>query len=235
MSELVIGMTEGRMFDLYANWIIGKDNIKIIPLGYNRNNADELNKCDGIVFTGGEDVHPKYYHREDYLQYCKPPDFDEQRDAFEWQLLVQLQQRPLPLLGICRGLQLINVFYGGTLIPDIVTWGKFIHTKFADDTERYHKIVIDENSTLKNIVNETGGIVNTIHHQSADKIAKGLAVAALSVDGVVEAIEKKDDTLYAAFMCLIQWHPERMTDPKSPMVAPLRKKFLEEVIKFQLI
>lgn len=233
MSKLMIGITEGRRFELYAAWIKGNDDVEIIPLSYQRNNADTLGKCSGIVFTGGEDVHPKYYHRVDDLVYCNPSDISEQRDAFEWELLTQLQKNPLPLLGICRGLQMVNVFYDGTLIPDIVTWGKFSHTKFSEGKDRYHKVIVDEHSALKNIVNVTEGIINSAHHQSADKIGKGLAVSALSVDGVVEAIERKDGSLYNSFLCLVQWHPERMEHQESPLAQPLRKKFIEEVQKFQ--
>lgn len=224
-----IGMTDGRMYALYANWIKGNDDsLEIIRIGYGLNNFEEVKKCDAMVFTGGEDVHPKYYNQLDYLTYCMPVDFDERRDEFELKLMQYLQAEPIPLLGICRGLQLINVFFGGTLIPDLPAWGKFNHAKLPNGSLSDHIVYVNPQSQLFDFVACTEGLINSLHHQSADKIGKGLVASAISRDGVVEALEKKNPG-EAPFLCLVQWHPERMEDIKSPFVKNIREAFLEAI------
>jgi len=228
-NKRIIGMTDGRMYDLYANWIKGEDEgIEIIRIGYALDNLSEVEKCQAMVFTGGEDVHPRYYGRLDYLPYCVPVDFDEQRDAFEWKLLEYVEQQKLPVLGVCRGLQLINVFHGGTLIPDIPSWGKFHHAKLPNGNPREHSIDVDPQSQLFGLVQCTKGMVNSLHHQSADKIGGGLVTSAISKDGVVEALEWKNQQ-DKPFLCLVQWHPERMADTESPFVSKIRNTFLDSV------
>ncbi len=226
-------MTDGRMYEQYADWVVGHAaDVEIIRLGYALDNFGEVEKCQGLVFTGGEDVHPSYYGKLEYLSYCSPPDFDERRDEFEFQLLRYTLNRPMPLLGVCRGLQLINVFHGGTLIPDIPSWGKFDHaTKLPDGKERDHTIYVDNHSQLYGIIGQSEGTVNSLHHQSAGKIGKGLAASAMSIDGVVEALEWKELQKHA-FMCLVQWHPERMEDHEAPFVKNIRETFIKEVKEF---
>lgn len=224
-----IGITDGRMFDLYADWISnGDEDIELIRLGYAFDNLNAIEHCQALFFTGGEDVHPSCYNRMDYLPYCDPPDFNRKRDAFEWELLKRAVEKKLPILGICRGLQLINVFYGGTLIPDIPSWGKFNHAKAPDGHPRNHPVKVDRYSNLYNIVKQEAGEINSLHHQSADRIGKGLVATALSPDGVVEALERKPG-MNEPFLLLVQWHPERM-DPDSPFVRNIREIFLYEVM-----
>ncbi|WP_051292785.1 gamma-glutamyl-gamma-aminobutyrate hydrolase family protein [Olivibacter sitiensis] len=231
MSKCKIGMTDGRMYELYAQWVSSySEDIEIIRLGYRFDNLEQVKACQALVFTGGEDVHPRRYGRLDYLTYCIPEDFDEQRDDFEWALLQYAEQYPLPILGICRGLQLINVFHGGTLIPDIPTWGKFNHAKGTDGLPREHGIQLDVHGQLYRITGEAMGVVNSLHHQSADRIGKGLVASALSPDGIVEAIEQKEME-GKPFFLLVQWHPERMTDIESPFVRNIGEAFVASVIQ----
>lgn len=228
-EKLIIGMTDGRMYDLYAQWIQRLDTaVEIIRLGYALDNLHEVAKCQGLVFTGGEDVHPKRYGKEAYLTYCEALDFDEQRDDFELKLLRHVHEQQLPVLGICRGLQLINVFYGGTLIPDIPSWGKFNHAKLPDGKLPEHEIHVNPNALIYAITGCKVGRVNSMHHQSADRIGRGLLVSALSTDGVVEAIERIDPNS-GSFLCLIQWHPERMEDKDSVFVTNIGEAFLTAV------
>ncbi|MGK6350232.1 gamma-glutamyl-gamma-aminobutyrate hydrolase family protein [Parapedobacter sp. DT-150] len=228
MSKTVIGMTDGRMYDLYANWLLSlTDQVAIVRLGYRFANLRDIEQCQGLVFTGGEDVHPSRYQGEAYLPYCVPEDFDIRRDEFEFQLLEHAVKRPLPILGICRGLQLVNVFFGGSLIPDLPRWGKFEHGKLPDGTLREHPVMVDPYSQLSDITGRREGMVNSLHHQSADKIGDGLVVAAISPDGVVEAIERKEKQ-GMPFLCLIQWHPERMADTDNPFVSNILTAFVTE-------
>ncbi len=224
-----IGMTDGRMYDLYADWIKGNDSdVELIQLGYRLDNLQQVHSCNAVVFTGGEDVHPSLYGKEDYLEYCEPPDFDRKRDAFEWQLLDLCLRSRLPLLGICRGMQLMNVFYGGTLIPDLPSWTKFDHAKDALGKPREHSVRVDPYSSLYECLQQKKGMINSLHHQSVDRIGKGLLVSSLSDDGVAESLEKRNRIETDPFLLAVQWHPERM-DRNDPFVKPLRTSFLEKV------
>jgi len=235
MSKVYIGMTDGRMFDLYADWMTSfSADIEIIRLGYQLGNFEAVERCQGLVFTGGEDVHPQHYGRLDYLDYCVPSDFDIQRDTFELRLLHYVAKHPLPVLGICRGLQLINVYYGGTLIPDLPTWGKFNHAKLSNGDARDHVVRVDTYSLLFRMVQSEQGIINSLHHQSADRLGTGLVASAVSQDGVVEAIEWKEP-VGKPFLCLVQWHPERMKGSDTAFMRAPGEGFLEAVIEHKAI
>lgn len=225
MKSLTIGLTDCSKYDLYNNWILNyHPEVKTLRLSWKDDSFSQINACHGIVLTGGEDVHPRFYHRPEWLQYCYAGDVSEERDELEWKVLEYSQNEELPVLGICRGLQIANVFFGGTLIPDIPTWGKFDHSKLPDDTDRYHIVKVDPASALFGLVQEKEGLINSNHHQSVGKVGNGLIVSALSEDGVVEALERRGAGPY---LSLVQWHPERMNDPESPFVKNIRRAFFE--------
>jgi putative glutamine amidotransferase len=228
VKEKVIGISAGRKYDNYLRWIVQNDDVKVIRLSHEDNNLNEISGCHGIVLSGGEDVHPRFYNKPEYVKEYNLDDFDEARDEFEWKVLDHVQKNGLPLLGICRGLQLTNVFMGGTLVPDIVTAGKPDHTKFGEGKDRYHDIKLSDYSFLKEISGVDSGKVNSAHHQCADKLGDGLVVNALSADGVIEGLELKARADKPFFM-LVQWHPERMTDAGSPLTKNIRDKFLQSI------
>lgn len=122
------------------------------------------------------------------------------------------------------GLQIANVFFGGSLIPDIPAWGKFNHSKLPDNTDRYHAVKVDPDSALFHLLQQKEGRINSNHHQSVEKVGNGLIVSALSEDGVVEALERRGPGPY---LSLVQWHPERMNDQESPFVKNIRQAFFE--------
>ncbi|KQS41610.1 gamma-glutamyl-gamma-aminobutyrate hydrolase family protein [Pedobacter sp. Leaf194] len=229
MAKKIIGVTDCSKFDIYSNWILSYDeNIQVVKLGYKLNNFEEIEKCQGILLTGGEDVHPKFYKMPEYYSYCYEDDVDEQRDEFEFRVMEYTEKNGIPLLGICRGMQVGNVFFGGTLIPDIATWGKFDHSKMPDKSDRYHEVLVNPTSWLSTIVNTDRGLVNSNHHQSTDRTGKGLVVSAISPDGVTEAMER----LYPdgkAFLLFVQWHPERLKDRQSPFSRNLHEAFINAV------
>lgn len=231
MSQKIrIGVTDCSKYHNYANWIADYGpTIEIVHLTYTPQNLKDLATCDGVLLTGGEDVHPRFYHQPEMYRYCYAEDVSEARDEYEWKVLEYTQAHKLPVLGICRGLQIANVFFGGTLIPDIPTWGKYNHSKLPDDSDRYHAVAVDPNSWLYQIVGKEEGLVNSNHHQSAGQIGKGLIVSAFSPDGVVEALERKDPK--DAFLCLVQWHPERMKDQQSNFVQKVRSAFIQAIEK----
>ncbi len=221
--SIVIGITDCSKYQNYHKWIAAESGVEVIQLSHQQGNASAVEKCNGIVLTGGEDVHPSYYGREDYLPYCE---VNEERDAFEWKVLELVEKHKRPLLGICRGLQIANVFYGGTLIPHLPSFGKFDHAE-GERGDRYHDIYVDCNSRLMTFLNVLTGEVNSAHHQAADRIAPGFVANALSPDGVVEGIEREAGK-EGAFLQLVQWHPERMKDPGSAFSGQLKLVFLEQ-------
>lgn len=229
-QKIVIGVTDCSKYANYSNWISGYgEQVEVIKLSYKAKNFDDIKKCQSVLLTGGEDVHPRFYNKPEYYNYCYADDVSEARDEFELKVLQYTEANHIPVLGICRGLQIANVFFGGTLIPDIPTWGKFNHSKLPDDSDRYHKIAVDPSSWLYSIIDRQEGTVNSNHHQSADRIGDGLIVSAFSPDGVVEALERKDPE-GKSFLCLVQWHPERMNDQESNFVKNIREAFVEAVM-----
>ncbi|MGN6495026.1 MAG: gamma-glutamyl-gamma-aminobutyrate hydrolase family protein [Agriterribacter sp.] len=228
---MIIGVTDCSKYANYANWVLAyAPDVQVKKLTWRPSNLKEIKSCDGVVLTGGEDVHPRFYGRPDFYEYCYKDDVSEARDEFEWKVLEYTEANHIPVLGICRGLQIANAFFGGTLIPDISTWGKYNHSKMPDDSDRYHQVTVDPASWLYSIIGEEKGSVNSNHHQSADQVGKGLVVSAFSPEGVIEAIERKDAAA-GAFLCLVQWHPERMKDQNSNFVKNIRKAFVEECRK----
>jgi len=225
--EMIIGITDCGSYKNYESWILKEPGIQIIKLSHKANNLRDIVLCDGIILSGGEDIHPRLYDRPEYLKYCE--DIVEERDQFEWNVLEHTEKNQVPVLGICRGLQVANVFFGGTLIPDIPSFGKFNHSKFPKE-DRYHDIQVDPDSHLCRIAGTKAGIVNSAHHQSADLIGKGLVVNSISPEGIVEGIERKK-LEGKAYLMLVQWHPERMTDQENVFTKNVKDSFLAEARK----
>lgn len=219
-DKLTIGVTDCSKYPNYERWVAatGAAVVKLSPV---ENNLSDIGKCDGIILSGGEDVHPRFYNKNEYLELCQ--EVDERRDEFEWKVLEYTKQNDLPLLGICRGLQMANVFFGGTLIPHIPAFNSSDHS-MTGSKDRYHTVKVDPKSRLKTIVGVGSGEINSAHHQSADRIGKGLVVNAVSEDGIIEGIEGENARPY---LQLVQWHPERMNDLQSTFSANIRKSFLE--------
>ncbi len=251
-----IGITDcGEKYPIYENWILSQNSkskpIQTIKLSYQFDNFEEIKQCDGVVLTGGEDIHPRFYKKtavevSQYLELCNPNFMDERRDEFEWQICKYIFENKVPVLGICRGLQLVNVFLGGTLIPDIPTAGKSNHSKFYEGKDRYHEVSILPDSKLSKITNCTIGSINSAHHQSANIIAKSLKVNALSDDKIVEGLEYFDfgqsaiEPSSAAsttlshrnnhYLMLVQWHPERIANAEENSFSyKLRQDFLNNI------
>jgi len=229
-DKIIIGVTDCSKFDIYSNWVLSYDNrIEVIQLGYKLDNFDDIEKCEGIVLTGGEDIHPRFYNHPEYKQYCYDDDVDEKRDEFEFRVLEYTEKNQIPVLGICRGMQVGNVFFGGTLIPDIPAWGKFDHGKMPDKTDRYHEIIVNDSSWLNTIVNTSKGFVNSNHHQSTNLTGKGLVVSAISPDGITEAMERLHPN-GKSFLLFVQWHPERLKDQQSAFSKNLHVAFINAII-----
>jgi putative glutamine amidotransferase len=160
----------------------------------------------GVVLLGGGDVDPSRYHQKPHPEvYGIEPD----RDDLEFDLARRALDLGLPLLAICRGLQVVNVLLGGTLIqhlPDVPGTGAHGRPT-TDGAPALHKVIVEPGSRLAAAIGGATVIENctSIHHQAADQVAPGLVVTGRSPDGVVEALE----TAPGGWMLAIQWHPER--------------------------
>lgn len=228
MKKIVVGIAEGSKYFNYENWIKEEPDIEIIKLSYHQNNFNDIEKCNGIILSGGHDINPRLYNQPEFLSYCDPNNIDEKRDEFEWKVMQHIEETQKPLLGICRGLQFVNVFYGGTLVPDIPAFGKFNHSKIAEDKDREHLVDIDTNSALYKIIGEEKGMINSGHHQAVDMPGYGLVANAMSPDGIIEGLERKDSE-GRTLMLLVQWHPERMLNQQSVFSKNIKSTFLDAV------
>jgi putative glutamine amidotransferase len=178
-----------------------------------------LEHCHGLVLTGGGDVDPKYYGEAPRV------DLDgvlPARDDLEFAALGFALERELPILGICRGLQVMNVHLGGTLWQDIDSevQSQVKHQQLGRWEERSHDVDIEPDSTLFEAVGEREIHINSFHHQAVREPAPRLRVSARSDDGLIEAAELRD----YPFGVGVQWHPER-SEASAPESDPDRRLF----------
>ena len=231
MESIVIGICEGSKYQNYENWIQSEQGVSVVKLSYHLDNGDEVKKCHGVILSGGSDIHPGLYNRPDFMTYVDSKEVDEKRDEFEWEVLQHIEEFNKPVLGICRGMQMVNVFLGGTLIGDIPSFGKFNHGKNLDGRDRNHSLMVDPSSLLSGILGKIEGGVNSAHHQGVDKPGFDLVVNALSPDGVIEGMERRNPK-GKGYLMLVQWHPERMEDQQSVFAKNIKNSFLEAVRQF---
>lgn len=225
---MIIGVTDtlNRKFEFYGRWLRRvAPEAEIIKLSHEEKNARSLSRCDGLLLTGGHDIHPKFYGREDYLTLLKEEDINEKRDKFEIELVHAALKRGMPILGICRGMQLFNVATGGSMIPDVVSEGYTDHAKTTEGKDRRHRIAIEKGTMLHWIIETTKAEVNTAHHQAVDKLGDGLRVTATAPDGIIEGLEWLEPD-GKPFLQLVQWHPERMSDFQNPCSKNLLEHFV---------
>ncbi|MEG6584906.1 gamma-glutamyl-gamma-aminobutyrate hydrolase family protein [Dendrosporobacter sp. 1207_IL3150] len=179
---------------------------------------------DGLLVTGGYDVHPLLYGEEpfDKLEFIDPD-----RDNHEIELVKITHALKKPIFGICRGIQLINVAFGGTLYQDLSqSPGSYIkHMQKSRREVAGHSIEVVKGSKLYEVFGEFV-ITNSFHHQSVKDVADGFIVSALSKDGIIEGIEKKGD----CYLVAVQWHPEDMIY-RYPVMLGLFQRFIEEAAK----
>jgi putative glutamine amidotransferase len=177
--------------------------------------SEMVEHLDGLVLTGGADVDPENYNQspDDDLGAVEP-----ERDAWEIALLAAARDKGIPVLAICRGLQLVNVVFGGTLRQHVDLYEGAGHPQWdVDGHEATHTVSIVDGTKIAELV--TGEIgVNTLHHQVVDQVGEGLVISAKASDGVVEGLETPDGKILA-----VQWHPELLTKPDSTFVWLVRE------------
>ena len=195
-------------YENYARWLKGDDDLEVVRLSTAESNLFEIAGCDGLVLSGGIDVHPNNYgnFRTDYPN--APGTFDVKRDGFEAGAFVMAQEKHLPVLGICRGLQLINCMMDGTLQQDLGEELNRTHEAKTPD-DKLHKIKVEKGTMLYELVQTEQSEVNSAHHQAIEKLGKGLRVNSIADDGIIEGFEWADPSGKPFLLC-VQWHPERM-------------------------
>jgi putative glutamine amidotransferase len=199
-------LVAGRGAQKLAPYLAALRSAGIDPLAVEP--GDPVPAAQGLVLTGGSDVDPK--------QYGQAPDpsldnIDPGRDDFERNLLARAEQADIPILAICRGLQLLNVHRGGTLIQHLAQSGRH-RRRDVPPSQPVHPVKVKSDSRLAAILGTTEIQVNSRHHQAVDRLGSGLLVTAQDPDDrIIEAIE--DPT--RRFLLAVQWHPEdqESTDP----------------------
>lgn len=218
--------------DNYQRWLLAADStIDLVDLyGMAVDSAVEVLKgCDALLVTGGDDVYPGLYGQLADSVLCEGS--DRYRDSLEVAAIKLARNSVMPVFGVCRGLQIINVEAGGSLIPDLPARKPSLIKHRCDDWKNcFHEVVVDTNSHLFVLVQASRGNVNTNHHQAIDRVGHGLQISALGPDGVVEAIESTPAS-YKGFLMAVQWHPERLTESPG-FSTPLARRFVEAAILY---
>ncbi|MGI9140906.1 MAG: gamma-glutamyl-gamma-aminobutyrate hydrolase family protein [Gemmatimonadaceae bacterium] len=223
---------EPRRVRLNAAYVTAIENAGLVPLVVpplaDPVAADRiLAAVDGLVLTGGEDVDPEYFGEK---AHPKLGTVSRARDATEIALISAARRLRMPVLAICRGIQVINVECGGSLIQDISAQrsGALSHDGHGGSrNQALHKVRIENDSILALATGATEIEVNSLHHQAIDRLGDGLRVTALAPDGIIEGVETTDDWWILA----VQWHPEEMNHGSEPgsEPGPLFRAFAEAV------
>ena len=190
--------------------------------------SDLVNDLDALLLQGGSDVSPRSYKE---INEEWPGDYE--RDQYEIELIQEFARQKKPILGVCRGMQILNVAYNGTLYQDIETQveGAMVHRDWNVYDSLQHEVIFTDDSLLRKIYNADSGRIISIHHQ---------AVANLSPHATIEAVSEKDNIIEAIkiddsenFIYGVQWHPEFQRDPQDGMLKNevLLDAFLTEVKK----
>ena len=195
------------------------------PLASPDRAAEILDAAAGLLLTGGEDVAPELYSAP---RHPKLGSTNAERDATELALLAAARERQLPVLAICRGIQLLNVACGGTLYQDLPSErpSAIRHDQPNDRAARTHDVTIAAGSRLAAATGAVTMAVNSYHHQAVCQLGGGLRVTATAPDGVVEGVESDDP---AWWVLSVQWHPEDLTTDVRSWDRGIFKAFADEV------
>lgn len=198
--------SKNKQFFIYQSYVNMFKKINIDLIFISPSSAESYkqlaNICDGLFLAGGVDMDANYYHESNYsTNILEMPEIDQ----MEIDLIKLFNQINKPIIGICRGHQIINVAFGGTLYQDINNQYNTNINHNQNNQQKYcHYIHIVKNSTLSRYLPEIT-LVNSYHHQNIKNLAPGFKVMAYSEDGLIEAIEKKN-------IISVQWHPEKVND-----------------------
>ena len=207
-NKPIIGITSSmsdtfiKMRRNYFDAVLGAGGIPVfMPHNGGKEDAAKfLEFCDGVLFAGGDDVDPKHYGEEIAFDNVQTTPL---RDDFELALAELLKNDSRPILGICRGEQLLNVAFGGSLYQHIDG-----HRQEESGTKNLRAAKVAEGTLLHKLAGTTDIKTNSFHHQAVKDVAPGFVVSARAEDGTVEAIEPEDQLASPRFFLAVQWHPE---------------------------
>lgn len=212
----IIGMTacrgDGNVYktnDTYVKAIVRAGGVPVMfPIATAPEDCARLAELvDGFLVPGGLDVGPRYFGEEPVKEVTC---IDRELDDFELELLHRLAERKTPMLAICRGLQVVNVAFGGTLYQDIPTQcpkAKGHYQNTESRSEEYHTVTVLPGTRLAEVLGEGELLTNSYHHQAIKDLAPGFTVSARTGDGIIEGTENGDGSILA-----VQWHPECMEE-----------------------
>ncbi len=210
----------------YVNWIKRADplvqtvDLYAMPIP---EAVQQLGQCSGLLLTGGEDVWPGRYGKAFDTVRCT--EMNPHRDSLELALIEKALAMKMPVMGVCRGNQILNVYLGGTLIVDIPTdIGVRIRHQCDDYLKCFHTVNVISSSMLSTICMASAAEVTTNHHQAVDRLSPLLISNVVSDDNLIEGVEWKNPE-GKAFLLGVQWHPERM-DVSNPLSGPIAATFI---------
>ena len=222
-TEIIRGLPRVRVNEAYTSALVSAGMIPLIVAPIEASLAAAIvDRVDGILLTGGEDVGPRRYGAVPHLQTDQPHDG---RDTSEIALIAAARAAKLPVLAICRGLQIMNVALGGTLVQDIPSErvSSIAHSRSDARATRLHEVRVSAGSRLADAIGATTLAVNSSHHQAVDRLGSGLTITATAPDGVIEGAEWTDDDDW--WMVGVQWHPEELTATPEPWDRALFSAF----------
>ena len=236
-DPIIIGISKAlpeEYYGNYTNWLNTADS-SILWVDLYHIPLDSalllLDDCSGLLISGGPDVYPGRYAQGADTVKCGTIDF--LRDTLEWSLITKAKELEMPIMGICRGLQIFNIYHGGSLYPDLPTdFDTTVVHLCKDIYDCNHSISVIKNSGLFKIAGSGHGTVNSNHHQGIHRLGAGLAAIARTDDGLIESIEYEDRENMPFFLG-VQWHPERM-EIESPFSLPIAISFIQAAKLYNL-
>ena len=188
-----------------------------------------LGRCDGLVLTGGEDVYPGWYGMESETHRCT--EINRHRDSLDMALVSRVLALQMPLIAICRGYQVVNVYLKGTLVIDIPEdIGKMVIHQQEDYQHCFHKVTVPQGTLLASVSHCDTARVTSNHHQAIARLSPELKVCAWSDDKLPEAIEWREPES-KSFLLGVQWHPERM-EKSNPLSGLVAIEFLKQSARY---
>ena len=223
MKRPLIGITGpdkriswGWWFGALAVWLAGGRPVRITPK--RRAWLDRFDELRGLIIGGGDDIDPNLYTDVTDLDSDVQGDYDAERDAMESDVIRRGLTAGLPMLGICRGAQLINVVHGGTLIKDLRPIRQNTSNRWFVLPRKW--LELNPDSRVAGLIGPARAKINSLHHQAIDRVGDGLIRVGHDLDDITQAIEGRGEQ----FLIGVQWHPEYM-----PQVGRMRRIFRELV------
>ena len=224
-TEIIRGAPRVRVNVAYTEALtkVGLVPVVIPPLAASNASAI-LDGVRGLLVTGGEDIAPALYHEQPH----PTVEAHEGRDESEIALILEARRRGMPTLAICRGIQVVNVAFGGSLVQDIPSQcpTAIDHDPEGNRADRVHEVRVDADSRLAAALRTDCLTTNSFHHQALARIASELRVTARASDGIVEGAESADASWW---MLAVQWHPEELTNTPEPWDRNLFSAFARAV------